>query len=278
MKFPVSWLKDHLETEADASALADKLTAIGLEVEAVEDPAEKLKGFIVAKIETADQHPNADRLHVCKVNTGKETIQIVCGAPNARAGIKVVLAQPGVKVPATGDILKTGKIRGVESFGMMCSARELELSDEHDGIIELPEAAVIGEPAAHALGLTDAVIDISITPNRGDCTSAFGVARDLAASGIGRLVNLPVEPVAGSFASPITIGLEFAGDKPACPIFAGRYIRGVKNGPSPKWVQDRLKAIGLRPISALVDVTNIISHDRGRPLHVFDADKLKGKL
>lgn len=278
MKFPVSWLKDHLETEADADTLADTLTNIGLEVEAVEDPAAKLAGFVVAKIETCDQHPNADRLHVCKVNTGKDVIQVVCGAPNARAGIKVVLARPGAKVPATGDILKTGKIRGVESFGMMCSGRELELSDDHDGIIELPETAEIGRPAAEALGLSDAVIDISITPNRGDCTSAFGVARDLAAAGTGRLVQLPVEPIPGRFQSPVAIGVDFSGAKPACPIFAGRLIRGVKNGPSPKWVQDRLKAIGLRPISALVDVTNLISHDRGRPLHVFDADKLVGKV
>lgn len=279
MKFPVSWLKEHLATDADVATIADKLTAIGLEVEAVEDPAEKLNGFIVAKIDVADQHPDADRLHVCKVDIGaKEPLQIVCGAPNARAGIKVVLARPGCVVPATGDVLKTGKIRGVESFGMMCSARELGLSEEHDGIIELPESAVVGEPAAKALGMTDAVIDISITPNRGDCTSAYGVARDLAAAGLGTLKTPAITPVQGGFASPITVAVDFAGDKPACPIFAGRYIRGVKNGPSPKWVQERLKAIGLRPISALVDVTNLISHDRGRPLHVFDADKVQGKL
>lgn len=279
MKFPVSWLKEHLATDADVATIADKLTAIGLEVEAVEDPAEKLNGFIVAKIDVADQHPGADRLHVCKVDIGaKEPLQIVCGAPNARAGIKVVLARPGCVVPATGDVLKTGKIRGVESFGMMCSARELGLSEEHDGIIELPESAVVGEPAAHALGLTDAVIDISITPNRGDCTSAYGVARDLAAAGLGTLKTPAIALVKGDFASPLTIAVDFAGEKPACPIFAGRYIRGVKNGPSPKWVQERLKAIGLRPISALVDVTNLISHDRGRPLHVFDADKVQGKL
>lgn len=279
MKFPVSWLKEHLETEADAAQLADKLTNIGLEVEAVEDPAAKLDGFVVAAVEACDPHPNADRLHVCRVNTGSKILQVVCGAPNARAGIKVVLAQPGAKVPATGDILKTGKIRGVESFGMMCSGRELEISDDHDGIIELPATATVGQPAAQALGLTDAVIDISITPNRGDCTSAYGVARDLAAAGLGRLQTSAVAPVLGSFASPLAIGIDFpSGQKPACPIFAGRYIRGVKNVPSPQWVQERLKAIGLRPISALVDVTNLVSHDRGRPLHVFDADKLSGPV
>jgi len=278
MKFPVSWLKDHLETEADAAALADKLTNIGLEVESVENPAEKLDGFIVAEIVTADKHPNADRLHLCQVNTGKEKIQVVCGAPNARAGIKVVLARPGVTVPATGEILKVGTIRGVESRGMMCSERELGISDEHDGIVELAADATVGEPAAKALGLSDAIIDISITPNRGDCTSVWGVARDLAAAGMGTLKTPRVKKILGAFPSPKHVHIDFPEDKVACPIFAGRYIRNVKNGPSPKWVQERLKAIGLRPISALVDVSNLISHDRGRPLHVFDADKLKGDL
>jgi phenylalanyl-tRNA synthetase beta chain len=278
MKFPVSWLKDHLETEADAAALADKLTNIGLEVESVENPAEKLDGFIVAEIVTADKHPNADRLHLCQVDTGKEKIQVVCGAPNARAGIKVVLARPGVTVPATGETLKVGSIRGVESRGMMCSERELGISDEHDGIIELAADATVGEPATKALGLSDAIIDISITPNRGDCTSAWGVARDLAAAGMGALKTPRVKKILGAFPSPKHVRIDFPEGKCACPIFAGRYIRNVKNGPSPKWVQERLKAIGLRPISALVDVSNLISHDRGRPLHVFDADKLKGDL
>jgi phenylalanyl-tRNA synthetase beta chain len=280
MKFPLSWLKDHLETDADAQTIADKLTAIGLEVESVEDAGARLKDFIVAKVLVADQHPNADRLHVCKVDAGgKEPLQIVCGAPNARAGIKVVLARPGVVIPVSGEALKVGTIRGVESFGMMCSGRELELSDDHNGIIELPEDAVVGQPVANALGLTDPVIDISITPNRGDCTSVWGVARDLAAAGLGTLKTPKVEAVAGKFPSPKSVALNFPADqKQPCPVFAGRIIRGVKNGPSPLWVQERLKAIGLRPINALVDVTNLVSHDRGRPLHVFDADKLNGNV
>lgn len=278
MKFPLSWLKDHLDTDADAETIAAKLTAIGLEVESVEDAGARIKGFVVGHVLSAVQHPNADRLRLCSVDAGgKEPVQVVCGAPNARTGIKVVFAQPGTVIPVSGEALKIGSIRGVESRGMMCSGRELLLSDDHDGIIELPEDAVVGEPAATALGLTDPVIDISITPNRGDCTSVWGVARDLAAAGLGKLRTPMVEVVKGKFPSPKTISLNFDG-KPACPIFAGRYIRGVKNGPSPLWVQERLKAIGLRPISALVDVTNLISHDRGRPLHVFDADKLDGNM
>jgi phenylalanyl-tRNA synthetase beta chain len=278
MKFPLSWLKDHLDTDADAETIAAKLTAIGLEVESVEDAGARLKDFVVAHVITAEKHPNADRLRLCSVDAGgKEPVQVVCGAPNARAGIKVVFAQPGTVIPVSGEALKIGTIRGVESRGMMCSGRELLLSDDHDGIIELPEHAVVGAPAATALGLTDPVIDISITPNRGDCTSVWGVARDLAAAGLGRLKTPAVEVVKGKFPSPKTVSLNFDG-KPACPLFAGRYIKGVKNGPSPAWVQERLKAIGLRPINALVDVTNLISHDRGRPLHVFDADKLDGNV
>jgi len=280
MKFPLSWLKDHLETDADAQTIADKLTSIGLEVESVEDAGARLKDFTVAYVVSAEKHPNADRLRLCMVDAGgKEPVQVVCGAPNARAGIKVVFAQPGTVIPVSGDALKIGTIRGVESRGMMCSGRELLISDDHDGIIELPEDAQIGAPVAQVLGLNDAVIDISITPNRGDCTSVWGVARDLAAAGLGKLKTPEVEVVKGKFPSPKTVSLNFPeGAKPACPLFAGRYIKGVKNGPSPKWVQDRLKAIGLRPISALVDVTNLISHDRGRPLHVFDADKLTGNV
>lgn len=280
MKFPLSWLKDHLETDADAATIAEKLTAIGLEVESVEDAGARLKDFVVAHVISAVQHPNADRLRLCSVDAGgKEPVQVVCGAPNARAGIKVVFAQPGTVIPVSGEALKIGTIRGVESRGMMCSGRELLLSDDHDGIIELPEDAEVGAPVAAVLGLNDPVIDISLTPNRGDCTSVWGVARDLAAAGLGTLKTPEVEVVKGSFPSPKTIALNFAQEtKPACPLFAGRYIKGVKNGPSPKWVQDRLKAIGLRPINALVDVTNLISHDRGRPLHVFDADKLSGNV
>ncbi|GAA0552716.1 phenylalanyl-tRNA synthetase beta chain [Rhizomicrobium palustre] len=278
MKFPLSWLKDHLETDADAATIAEKLTSIGLEVESVEDAGARLKDFTVAYVVSAEKHPNADRLRLCMVDAGgKEPVQVVCGAPNARTGIKVVFAQPGTVVPVTGEALKIGTIRGVESRGMMCSGRELLLSDDHDGIIELPESAVVGEKVAEVLGLNDPVIDISITPNRGDCTSVWGVARDLAAAGLGRLKTPVVETVKGKFPSPKTVSLQFDG-KPACPLFAGRFIKGVKNGPSPKWVQDRLKSIGLRPINALVDVTNLIAHDRGRPLHVFDADKLVGNV
>jgi phenylalanyl-tRNA synthetase beta chain len=280
MKFPLSWLKAHLETDADAATIADKQTAIGLEVESVEDAGARIKDFVVGYVITADKHPNADRLHLCSVDAGgKEPVQVVCGAPNARAGIKVVFARPGTVVPVSGEALKIGTIRGVESRGMMCSGRELLISDDHNGIIELPADAEVGAPAATALGLTDPVIDISITPNRGDCTSVWGVARDLAAAGLGKLKTPKVEAVKGSFPSPKTIALNFPADqKRACPLFAGRYIKGVKNGPSPLWVQDRLKSIGLRPINALVDVTNLISHDRGRPLHVFDADKLAGNM
>ncbi|MDE2182535.1 MAG: phenylalanine--tRNA ligase subunit beta [Alphaproteobacteria bacterium] len=280
MKFSLSWLKDHLETDAAAATIADKLTAIGLEVESVEDAGARLKEFVVGYVVLAEKHPNADRLRRCLVDIGKgEPIQVVCGAPNARTGMKGVFARAGVVIPVSGEVLKVGTIRGVESHGMLCSGRELMLSDDHDGIIELPEDAEVGEPAAHALGLNDAVIDVAITPNRGDCTSVWGIARDLAAAGLGKLKTPSVEPVAGRYPCPKTITLEFPPEAiSACLMFAGRLVRGVKNGPSPQWVQDRLKAIGLRPISALVDVTNLISYDRGRPLHVFDADKLKGNM
>ncbi len=279
MKFTLSWLKDYLDSDADAQAIADRLTAIGLEVEAIEDPAARLKDFTIAEIVTAEKHPNADKLKLCSVNTGSETLQIVCGAPNAREGLKVVLAKPGTVIPATGTALKIGSIRGVESRGMMCSAAELLLSDDSDGIIELPAESEVGAPAAPALGLTDPVIDVSLTPNRGDCTAVTGIARDLAASGLGRLRDLSVRPVPGKFKCPIEVELRFAEEAAsACPVFAGRLVRGVRNGPSPKWLQDRLKAVGLRPISALVDVTNLIALDRGRPLHVFDADKLSGNI
>jgi phenylalanyl-tRNA synthetase beta chain len=280
MKFTLSWLKDHLETGADAAAVADKLTAIGLEVESVTDSGARLKDFVVAHVVSAEKHPNADKLKLCMVDAGGDgPVQVVCGAPNAHAGMKAVFARPGVVIPASGEALKIGTIRGVESRGMLCSSRELLLGDDHDGIIELPPEAKVGEPVAKALGLDDPLIDVSITPNRGDATSVYGIARDLAAAGLGKLKTPPVQPVVGKFPSPKTIALEFAPETAnACPIFAGRLVRGVKNGPSPKWVQDRLKSIGLRPISALVDVTNLIAHDRGRPLHVFDADKLTGNL
>ncbi len=279
MKFTLSWLTDHLDTDADAATIADKLTSIGLEVESVEDAGAALRDFTVGHVVSAEKHPNADKLKLCMVDTGADIVQVICGAPNARTGIKVVFAKPGVTIPASGDVLKVGAIRGVESRGMMCSERELLISDEHDGIIELSPEAEIGTGAAEALGLNDPVIDVAITPNRGDCTSVHGIARDLAAAGLGRLKSGPVHAVPGTFASPKTVALNFAPEAAgACPLFAGRYIRGVKNGPSPKWLQERLRAIGLRPISALVDVTNLLSYDRGRPLHVFDADKLDGNL
>ena len=279
MKFTLSWLKEHLETDADAGTIADKLTAIGLEVESVEDKGKALSAFSVAHVVSAETHPNADRLKLCMVDTGKEIVQVVCGAPNARAGLKVVFAPPETYIPGSNMTLKIAAIRGVESRGMMCSERELELSTEHDGIIELGANAVVGRPAAEALGLNDPVIDIAITPNRGDCTSVYGIARDLAAAGLGKLKDARISSVKGGLASPITTSLDFpAGAQNPAPMFAGRYVRGLKNGPSPEWLQKRLKAIGLRPISALVDVTNLIAHDRGRPLHVFDAAKLKGNL
>lgn len=279
MKFTLSWLKDYLETDASLDEILEKLTVIGLEVEEVIDQAATLKEFTVAYVEEAEQHPDADRLRVCKVNTGKEVLQIVCGAPNARAGLKVVLAQNGSVIPTNGMKLKPTKIRGVESNGMMCSEREMGLSDEHNGIMELPEDAPIGEPFAPLLGLDDPVIDIAITPNRGDALGVYGVARDLAGAGLGTLKEKTPKEVAGSFESPVNVELKFEdGDTRPCPIFTGVYIKGVKNGPSPDWMQKRLRAIGLRPINALVDMTNYISYDRGRPLHVYDADKLTGNI
>jgi phenylalanyl-tRNA synthetase beta chain len=284
MKFTLSWLKEHLDTDATPDQIAERLTAIGLEVESLTDPGAALKDFIVGEIVTAGQHPNADRLRLCSVSDGASTLQIVCGAPNARAGIKVVLARPGTVIPASGEVLKLGTIRGVESRGMMCSARELLLGEDHDGIIELKPGAEVGGPVVKALedaGLlfNDPLFDVSITPNRGDAASVWGIARDLAAGGLGTLKTEKIVPVAGKFPSPKTITLDFSPqDQDACPIFAGRLIRGVKNGPAPKWVQDRLKSVGMKSISALVDATNLVSQDRGRPLHVFDADKLSGNL
>jgi len=284
MKFTLSWLKEHLDTDASVQEIAGKLNSIGLEVEGITDPGAGLKDFIVGEVLTAEKHPNADKLRLCTVSTGSETLQIVCGAPNARAGIKVVLARPGTVIPATGEALKIGSIRGVESRGMMCSARELLLGEDHDGIIELGPDAQAGAPAAAALeaaGLlvNDPVIDVAITPNRGDAASVWGVARDLAAAGLGKLRSEKVTPVAGKFPCPKTITLDFAPqNRHACPIFAGRLIRGVKNGPAPQWVQDRFAAVGLKSISALVDATNFVAHDRGRPLHVFDAGKLSGNI
>ncbi|MDE2463235.1 MAG: phenylalanine--tRNA ligase subunit beta [Alphaproteobacteria bacterium] len=279
MKLTYSWLCEHLDTQADATALADRLTAIGLEVEKLEDAGARLADFTVAHVVSAEKHPNADKLKLCMVDTGADIVQVVCGAPNARTGIKAVFARPGVVIPYSGDVLKVGAIRGLESRGMLCSARELLLSDEHEGIIELPSEAEIGTPAARALGLDDPVIEISLTPNRGDCTGVHGIARDLAAAGMGQLKTKDPQKIGGSFVSPLGVRItETAAQQGACPLFAGRLIRGVRNGPSPQWLQDRLRAVGLRPISALVDITNLMSLDRGRPLHVFDADTLTGGI
>ncbi len=279
MKFTLAWLKEHLDTDASVDEIAETLTRIGLEVEEVFDPATALKDFRVAEVVKAEKHPDADKLQVLEVDTGKERLQVVCGAPNARAGMKGVFAAVGTYVPGLDVTLTKAKIRGVESNGMMVSERELELSDEHAGIIELPAKTKVGSAAAKALGLDDAVFDIAITPNRPDCLGVRGVARDLAAAGLGQLKKSAIRPVKGGFDNPIPIKLEFAKDAAnACPIFAGRLVRGVKNGPSPDWLQRRLRAIGLRPINALVDITNYISYDRARPLHVYDADKLTGAI
>jgi phenylalanyl-tRNA synthetase beta chain len=277
MKFTLSWLKDHLETDASVQEISEKLTAIGLEVEEIDDPGAALDGFVVGHVVAADPHPDADRLKLCQVDTGEKIVQVVCGAPNARQGLKVVLAQPGMTVPATGDKLKKGKIRGQESLGMMCSARELGLGEDHDGIIELPETAETGAPAASVLDI-DPVIEIAITPNRGDCLGVRGVARDLAAAGVGTLKADPVPEIATAFDARIAVALDFPEEKQACPHFTAREIRGVKNGASPQWLKDRLAAVGINSISVLVDVTNYISQTYGRPLHVFDADKLRGNL
>ena len=281
MKFTLSWLRDHLDTAAPLEALAARLSAIGLEVEDIDDPATRLGAFVVARVLEARPHPNADRLKVCRVETarGGPAVEVVCGAPNARAGMIGVFAPVGSHIPGTGITLEARPVRGVVSNGMLLSERELELSDEHTGIIELSPDAKVGSPAAKALGLDDAVIEIAITPNRPDCLGVRGIARDLVAAGLGKLKPDPLKPVKGSFSNPVPIKLDFDKETAsACPVFAGRVIKGVKNGPSPEWLQRRLKAIGLRPINALVDITNYISYDRGRPLHVYDADRLKGAI
>jgi phenylalanyl-tRNA synthetase beta chain len=281
MKFTLSWLKDHLDTDAGLADVVDALTMIGLEVEGVTDPAAPLKPFRIARVLTAVQHPNADKLRVLTVDAGLggEPVQVVCGAPNARAGLVGVFAAPGTHIPGTGIDLSVGTIRGVESRGMMCSERELLMSDAHTGIIELPDDAPVGVSFAEWRGNADPVIEIAITPNRPDCLGVRGIARDLAARGLGRLKPDPLTPVPGAFPCPVPITLEFAPEQAdACPVFAGRLVRGVRNGPSPAWMQQRLTAIGLRPISALVDITNYVSFDRGRPLHVYDAARVSGGI
>ncbi len=284
MKFTLSWLKDHLDTKASLAEITDKLSAIGLEVESVDDPAEKLGAFTIARVTEAKPHPNADRLRVVQVEIakGKPTVEVVCGAPNARAGMVAVFAPLGTFIPGSGLTLEKRPVRGIVSNGMLVSERELQLSEEHEGIIELPAemGKHVGARYVDVMGLADPVIEVKLTPNRPDCTGVRGIARDLAAAGLGKLKPEPkIGNVEGTYACPIAIKLEFtAATADACPVFAGRYVKGVKNGPSPAWLQTRLKAVGLRPINALVDVTNYISQDRGRPLHVYDADKLFGPV
>ena len=282
MKFTLSWLKEHLDTDEPLEALANKLTMVGLEVEHIEDKAKALAPFTIARVISAEQHPNADRLRVCMVDTGRPNeegvtapVQVVCGAPNARAGLVTVFSPPGTFIPGKNITLGVGTIRGVESRGMLCSAAELQLSDDHDGIMELPTDAPIGAGYAEWAALGDPLIEINLTPNRADCTGVHGIARDLSAADMGRLKETTIKPVKGEFPCPVKVTIE---DSKLCPGFALRLVRGVKNGPSPEWLQKRLLSIGLRPINALVDITNFMTFDRGRPLHVFDAAKVKGNL
>ncbi|MGA8228195.1 MAG: phenylalanine--tRNA ligase subunit beta, partial [Xanthobacteraceae bacterium] len=279
MKLTLAWLKEHLATSEPLAAIVDKLTMIGLEVERVEDKATAFAPFTIARVISAEQHPNADRLRVCMVDTGSgDPVQVVCGAPNARAGMIGVFSPPGSFIPGKNLTLGVGKIRGVESRGMLVSEFELQISDNHEGIIDLPADAPIGERYAAWAGLDDPVIEINLTPNRPDCTGVSGIARDLAAAHMGTLKTAPIKPIAGTFPCPVGVTLDFGTTPSLCPAFALRLVRGVKNGPSPEWLQRRLIAIGLRPINALVDITNFMTYDRGRPLHVFDAAKVKGSL
>jgi len=279
MKLTLAWLKEHLDTEAPLAAIVEKLTMIGLEVESVADRGKMLAPFTIARVISAEQHPNADRLRVCMVDTGAgDPVQVVCGAPNARAGMKGVFVPPGAFIPGKNMTLGIGKIRGVESRGMLVSEFELQISEDHEGIIDLPQDAPVGANYAHWAGLDDPVIEINLTPNRADCAGVSGVARDLAAAEMGKLRDGSVRPVKGDFPPPVKVTLDFGTTPSLCPAFALRLVRGVRNGPSPAWLQRRLIAIGLRPINALVDITNFITYDRGRPLHVFDAAKVQGDL
>jgi phenylalanyl-tRNA synthetase beta chain len=276
MKFTLGWLKEHLDTDHSLGEIADKLTMIGLEVERIEDKAKIFAPFVIARVTEAKQHPNADRLKVCMVDTGDgKPIQVVCGAPNARAGMTGVFAPPGAFIPGKSATLGVGKIRDVESRGMLVSEFELQISDDHDGIIDLPGDAPVGANYAQWAGLDDPVIEINLTPNRADCTAVHGVARDLGAADMGKFKDPAIKPIKGEFPCPVGVTIE-APD--LCPAFALRLVRGVKNGPSPDWLQQRLTAIGLRPINALVDITNFMTFDRGRPLHVFDAKSVRGNL
>jgi len=275
MKFALSWLKTFLDTQADAKTIAQTLTSLGLEIEGVEDASASLSQFRVARVLTAEKHPQADKLQVLSVDTGDGApLQVVCGAPNARAGLVGVLGLPGAVVPANGMTLKVAAVRGVESNGMMCSTRELGLGEEHDGIIELPADAPVGTSFADYLG-SDPVFDVAITPNRPDCMGVYGIARDLAAAGLGVLRPIAAEHITGSFACPVDIRTD---DPAGCPAFFGRVVRGVTNGPSPKWLADALKSAGQRPISALVDITNYVMLGYGRPAHAYDLAKLTGDV
>ncbi|MCC7348466.1 MAG: phenylalanine--tRNA ligase subunit beta [Variibacter sp.] len=279
MKVPLSWLKEHIETDAPLEEIRHTLTMVGLEVEGVEDKAKALAPFTIARVISAVQHPNADRLRVCMVDTGAgEPVQVVCGAPNARTGMRSVFSPPGTFIPGKNITLSVGTIRGVESRGMLISPAEIGISDDHDGIIDLPEDAPVGTRYADYLGLDDPVLDVNLTPNRPDCTGIHGLARDLGAARLGSFKDAAVKPMAGTFPCPVKVTLDFGDTPPLCPAFGLRLVRGVKNGASPAWLQRRLESIGLRPINALVDITNYITFDRGRPLHVFDAAKVNGAL
>lgn len=275
MKFTLSWLKEHLCTDASLEQILEAMTMSGLEVESVSDPAAKLAAFSVARILEAMPHPNADRLRVCQVETIDGRKEIVCGAPNARAGLVTVYAPLGSFIPGGGITLEAKPVRGVVSNGMLCSGAELEIDGDSEGIMDLPAHLSVGLSAAQALGIDDPVIDFEVTPNRPDWLGVAGIARDLAAKGLGTYAPRPIAPIAGTFASPIAVETHAP---EACPVFSARLIRGVKNGPSPAWLQQRLRAIGLRPRSILVDITNLITYDRGRPLHVYDAAKLAGTV
>src|SRR5215212_4231764 len=277
MKFTLSWLKEHLDTDEPLDKLADKLTMIGLEVENIDDKATALAPFTISRVISAEQHLNADRLRVCMVDAGNGSapVQVVCGAPNARSGLISVFSPPGTYIPGKNITLGVGTIRGVESRGMLCSAAELQISEDHDGIMELPADAPVGKGYADWAGIGDPVIEINLTPNRQDCTGVHGIARDLAAADMGKFRDPSIKPIKGEFPCPVTVTVE---DPALCPGFALRLVRGVKNGPSPDWLQQRLTSIGLRPINALVDVTNFMTYDRARPLHVFDAAKVMGHL
>ena len=273
MKFSLATLKKYLNTNASVNELTEKMTSLGLEVEEVQDLSATLQGYILGEIRSVEQHPNADRLHVLRVFNGKEEVQIVCGAPNVRVGMKSIMAQPGCFVPLFNETIKAGKIRGIESNGMMCAPDELGVGEDHTGIIDLDTDLPAGTPASEVLK-SDVVFDVNVTPNRPDCLGVKGIARDLSATGIGELIDNPVPVISGTFESPIKVSITDA----TCPIYTGRYIRNVKNGESPDWLKQALTSAGLRPISALVDITNYLNIAECRPLHVFDADKVVGNI